>query len=453
MTSPEVQRHAIASFAASNAITIVDTVEGIDESGSRRKSAWWARLDQAIARMEAGEINTIVVWKFSRTARNRLKWAIALDRVDTIGGVILSATEPIESATASGKFARGMLGEMNAYQADLIGETWKESHARRVRQGLPANGKPRFGYTYTRETGFTPDPVTAPVLQTAYRRYIGGESVYSLVAWLNDGPTRPVAGYGQKSDGLWSDRTLRRVMDSGFAAGLITSRGETHPGAQEPLIDVDEWEAYQEARARRRNYRRVERSEYLLSGMVWCQCGSKMHAGLFGHARTAKYRCKDGHEKRTHAGGYVSEVVLEAAVKRWLTEREERVRAEVARGIDELPAAIATDPRPGLEQRLGRLAVKQDQLAELRLDAGIPQDTYTRLRDKYTAEQEAIVTELRSLRVRTGAPVRLMPVLLERWDDLEIPEKREMLRAIIERVTVTPQRPISRVVVLARDAG
>lgn len=451
MTSPEVQRHAIDTLAATNGITIVDTVEGLDESGSRAKSAWWPRLDQAIARMEAGDIDVILVWKFSRIGRARLRWAIALDRVDTLGGMILSATEPIESSTASGKFARGLLGEVNAYQADLIGETWKETHARRVRAGLPANGKPRFGYAYTRETGFTPDPVTAPVLQEAFRRYIAGESVYSLIAWLNQGPTRPVAGYGQKSDGLWSDRTLRRVMDSGFAAGFIMSAGELHPGAHEPLISSDEWEAYLEARGRRRHYRRTERSEYLLSGMVWCSCGSKMHAGQFGHARKPKFRCKDAHEKRTHTGGYVTETVLDDAVYAWLVDREKRLREAVERGAREQPAKIATDPRPQLENRLRQIEVKQDQLVEDRRT--IPAASYERLKEKYATEHAAVLAELRAIKVRAGAPIRVLPVLLDRWVDLEIPEKREMLRSVIERVVVTPQRPISKVDVFGRDDG
>ena len=451
MTSPEVQRHAIESFCASNNLVIVGYVEGIDESGSRTKSAWWPRLDQSIDRIENDDADVIVVWKFSRTARNRLRWAIALDRVDTIGGAILSATEPIESATASGKFARGLLGEVNAYQADLIGETWKDAHARRIRAGLPANGKPRFGYAYSRDTGFTPDEVTAPVLQEAYRRYIGGESVYSLIAWLNEGPTRPVRGYGGNGDGLWSDRTLRRVMDSGFAAGFVSSQGTLHPGAHEPLITPEEWDAYLEARGRRRQYRRVERSDYLLSGMVWCSCGSKMHAGQFGHARTPKFRCKDAHEKRTHAGGYVSETVLADAVRTWLREREARMRIEVERGIRERPAPVAADPRPALESRLAQVERKQDQLIEDRHD--IPRASFDRLSAKYAAEHAAITAELRAIRVRTNAPIRVLPVLLERWDDLTIPEKREMLRAVIERVVVTPQRPISHVEIRGRDDG
>lgn len=451
MTSPEVQRHAIETFCAANNLAIMGYVEGIDESGSRAKSAWWPRLEQSIDRIADDDVDVIVVWKFSRTARNRLRWAVALDRVDTLGGAILSATEPIESATASGKFARGLLGEVNAYQADLIGETWKDAHARRIRSGLPANGKPRFGYTYSRESGFSPDPITAPILQQTYIRYIGGESVYSLVAWLNSGPSRPVRGYGGAGDGLWSDRTLRRVMDSGFAAGFITSQGALHPGAHPPLISPAEWDAYLEARARRRQYRRVERSEYVLSGMVWCHCGSKMHAGQFGHGRTPKFRCKDAHEKRTHSGGYVTETVLVDAVRRWLAERERRLTAEVERGIRDRPTKVVADPRPALETRLAQIERKQDQLIEDRHD--IPRASFDRLSSKYAAEHSAISAELRTIRVRTNAPIRVLPVLLERWEDLEVSERREMLRAVIERVTVTPQRPISRIEIRGRDDG
>lgn len=453
MTSPELQRHAIEAFAAQSGYTVVDWVEGIDESGSRARSAWWPRLEQSIDRLQAGEFQTIIVWKFSRTSRNRLRWAVALDRVDSLGGAIVSATEPIESRTASGKFARGLLGEVNAYQADLIGETWRDTHARRVREGLPANGKPRFGYEYDRARGFTPDPLTAPVLHETYLRYIAGESIYSLVAWLNAGPTRPVGGYGKKGDGLWSDRTLRRVLDSGFGAGYFSANGQRHKGAHPALITDAEWDAYQEARERRRTYRRGERSTYLLSGLVWCACGSKMNAGQYGHANTPKFRCKAAHEKRTHEGGYVSETVLIDAVRAWLTEREAKIRAALEKGLAALPPQIVADPRAELGRRAARATEKLIQLADQRIELDLPLDVYTSLRDRYEGERRAAEAELRTIRVRSGAPLRVLPVLLERWNDIELPEKRELLRAVIERVEVTPKRPISDIEVFGYDEG
>jgi site-specific DNA recombinase len=63
--------------------------------------------------------------------------------------VIESATEQIDTTTSTGRFTRGMLAEMAAFEAERIGDTWREAHSRRVRMGLPKDGKPRFGYRVT----------------------------------------------------------------------------------------------------------------------------------------------------------------------------------------------------------------------------------------------------------------------------------------------------------------
>ena len=56
-----------------------------------------------------------------------------------------------------------MLVEFAAFESERIGDQWKEAHSRRVRNGLPATGKPRFGYRRAGE-GFEPDPETGPLL-------------------------------------------------------------------------------------------------------------------------------------------------------------------------------------------------------------------------------------------------------------------------------------------------
>lgn len=68
----------------------------------------------------------------------------------------------MDTTTSSGRFARGMLAELAAFESERIGEQSKESHERRVRNGMPANGKPQYGYQYSKAEGFSPDPVTGP---------------------------------------------------------------------------------------------------------------------------------------------------------------------------------------------------------------------------------------------------------------------------------------------------
>lgn len=404
----------------------------------------WNRpaVQRVMQLIEDGQADVIVLWKWSRLSRRRLDWAVAVDKVESVGGRIESATEPLDTTTSAGRLARGMLTEFAAFESERIGDVWREAHARRIRNGMPANGKPRFGYAYSRELGFTPDPVTAPVLADLYRRYIAGESVYALVKMLNDRGVSPVSGYGPGSDGLWTDRTLRRVLDSGFAAGLITARGEHHPGRHDALITELEWKAFREARERRRKYGRVERSEYLLSGLVRCSCGSPMNAGQYGEKRERKYRCRDAHAKRTHEGGYVTAAFVEAAVKDWLSE--------YAAELDERAAAVVAQPRPirledpsaPLRARLARVEANIDKLGLQAIETDMPADSYNRLLAKLTAERDEISRALNTIEVRAARPVlAIAPNLLANWDRFPIPERRELLRRLIQYVEVTPGRP------------
>lgn len=436
--SLELQEHEGRAYAERQGYDVVAV-----ESDPGISGRTWNRpaVQRVMAAIEAHEVDVIVLWKWSRLSRSRLDWAVAADRVATAGGRIESATEPLDTTTSTGRLARGMLTEFAAFESERIGDVWKESHARRIRNGMPANGKPRFGYSYSRERGFEIDPITGPFLAETYARYLAGESVYSLTKWLNEGPARPVDGYGVKGDGLWSDRTIRRVMDSGFAAGYIRSRGELHWGVHAAIITPEQWEAYREARGRRASYRRIERSPYLLSGLVRCVCGSSMTAGQFGSAHTAKYRCKAAHEKRTHAGGYVTASFVEEAVRAWLVEREQRLTAEARPRLGRRPAT--PDPVIAIDAQLAVLAGKLERLAERLIDPGIPHETYVSVRDKYVAEIKALGQARRSITVQARvAPLRVIPEVLHAWDRGGfIEERREILRALILYVEVTPGRP------------
>lgn len=446
MVSPDVQRVAITDYARGRGYEIVGWLEGLDESGSRARSAWWPRLDQAVAQVQAGAVDVVVVWKFSRVARNRLKWATAVDRVETAGGRIESATEQVDTTTSTGRFTRGMLAELQAFEAERIGEVWREVHARRVRSGRPASGKPKYGYTYDQNTQrHHPDPVTGPLLADLYSRYVSGESIHTLVRWLN------ARGHRTLTDGPWSDRSLRRVLDSGFASGAFKVDGVLHDGIHEPLIDADLWQAYLDAReVRRARPARTERSQYLLSGLVRCaRCGGSMVAGQFGDTRTPKYRCAKGKEigPAVCTGGYITASFVEGAVVEWLTElasdvgtaRDAALRASARRTtLLSEGERLAREVRK-VEDALQRLMVQQAQAA------GVPDVVFTAARQELVGQHQALVEALESTqragRRAVAAPAVVAAGLLEEWEQLPVASRREVLRDLIARVEVTTGRP------------
>lgn len=457
MISPEVQRVAIRDYAASRGYDITGWLEGIDESGSRARSAWWPRLDQAVAAIEAGEYDVLVVWKYSRAARHRLRWAVAIDRVEEAGGRLESATEQFDTTTSSGRLARGMLAELQAFEAERIGEVWKEVHSSRVRSGKPANGKPRFGYAYDRDRKVhVPDPLTGPVLADIYRRYVAGESVYALVRWLNAHGHQTVPGYGKREPGPWSDRSLRRVLDSGFASGRFLVARELHQGVHEPVIGEDLWQAYLDARRlRAARPARTIRSQYLLSGLIRCgRCGGPMVAGQYGAQRTPKYRCVRGKElgPTVCVGGYAMASYVEREVYDWLVDLAGEVEAR--RDVSLAAQARVTASRSEadrLARAIARVAGELQQLALSNASAPLPPDVYAatvaglveRREQLQAAQEDAAVSARRS----PSDPVAVAQDLLESWADRPVEHRREVLRDLIRPVRVTTGRPRAEVVV------
>jgi site-specific DNA recombinase len=440
MISPELQRTAIDDHCARAGYTLVETLTDLDLTGR-----FWKRrqVEQAIAMIEAGRADVLVVWKWSRVARNRKDWAVAVDRIETAGGRLESATEPVDTATSTGRLARGMLAEFAAFESERIGDTWKETHARRVSRGLPANGKPRWGYSYS-DGMHHPDEITGPVLAECYRRYTSGESVYSLVLWLNNEGHRTLDGYSVAGPGPWSDTSLRRVLDSGFAAGFITVRGEHRQGAHESLISAEQWQAYQVARASRRVRRSSERSQYVLSGMMRCACGSTMQGGQFGEARQPKFRCHAAHSQRRHPGGYVTMALVEQEVLRWLTELGNEVE-QVAQAQLVERARIARRRRDA-ESLRAEAAKMDEQIARLtrQLAADVVTEAAYRVAvreieaDRDRLLHQAIEADVDS---RRGEPAKIAHALVANWDTISVAVRRETLRSLIKAVHVTPGRP------------
>lgn len=453
MISPEVQRAAITDYCTARGYDVTGWLEGLDESGSRRRSAWWPRLEQGVAAVEAGVYDVIVVWKFSRTARNRLRWAVAIDRVEAAGGRLESATEQFDTTTSSGRLARGMLAELNAFEAERIGEVWKSVHESRIRAGKPATGKPKWGYVYDPvEKLHRPDPVTGPVLAELYARYVAGESVYQLVRWLNARGHRTLTG------GLWSERTLRRVLDSGFAAGLFAAQGELHAGVHEPLVDADLWQAYLDARVVRRGRpARVERSQYLLSGLVRCgRCEGSMVAGQYGAARAPKYRCKRAKEQGPEAcvGGYVMAGYVEDAVLDWLREQAEDVDAAAAAALAvQAKRAVGRSEVERLAREVSRVGEALQRLVvQEATSPEVPREVFVGAREELSAQHQALTAALeeasRESRASEEDPGRVAQELLAVWDTSPVALRRQLLGRLVARVMVWSGRPQARIEVV-----
>lgn len=435
MTSPEIQRHVISEFASRENIDIVEWIEGIDESGSRKRSAWWNRLSYGCERIEQNAADVLVVWRIDRAARNKLKWAVAEDRIDSAGGTILSATEPNDQSPA-GRFGRGVMVEHADFMARSIGATWKETLERRVRHGLTPNGQRHFGYAYSRETGtYDVDPIEGPKLAAMYRAYAAGEAAWEIAQRYSSPDASPGADGAHARYARWNTASILRLLDSGFGAGLVLFRGELHEGAHPAVITADEWTLYQHARDARRRRPRAERSPYAYSGFIYCHCGGRM-GGRTDHGRP-RYACTDSAQYTRHPDASLSAQIVDEAVLEWLAEIRDELNA-AARTAPKRPQLVA-DPTKEIARRLTQVTQRMDAATMKVVDGTIPNDAYQRLRTQLEAEQTELAAELtRHAAQQTVQPIAFVGDLVAQWPAMPVQRRREALRLLVDRIDVGP---------------
>ncbi|UGS26371.1 recombinase family protein [Microbacterium resistens] len=464
-TSPEIQRHAIEQHAARTNTPVVDWIVAADDrrySASRNDSKWWAKLDSAIARLEAGEVEALFVWQLSRSARHRLRWAVAIDRIESAGGVLESATELLDTTTSAGRFSRDVIVAHNVMQAELIGETWRETHQRRVRKGLPPTGGHRFGYVQpvhsdncpkscerTRPHGIhEPDPVTGQVLRELYRMYIAGAGYAKITRHLNE------SGH---TDGRerWTYAGVIRMLDSGFGAGLlghteVVNKKRVIPppwkrrysqGVHDAVIDTATWDAYVARRASGSGRSARARTPYLLAGIVRCgDCGRSMH----GKRTDGQYTYVCSRAATTTGVRKVSVVAwrVEKFVEEWLfgfaEDADARVAAQAAR------VGKRRDSEFTLRRARARIEKADERLAALTIklaDGTVSDAAYRAAAESIQADRDAAEEAVRAATsnpVIERAPAEVPRNLRDLWATLNTEQKNLLLRPLLDRVVVAP---------------
>lgn len=474
--SPELQRAAIEQWARRTGRRIVDWIEDLDESGRHFKR----KITQCVERIEAGGARGIAVWRYSRFGRNRTGNALWLARLESVGGQLESATEPIDASTAIGEFQREMIFAFGNFESNRASEQWRETHDhRRDTLKLPATGRNRFGYIWHRRW----DPITetrqiehytlsshdgaAEALYEAYERKVAGEAFSTVAAWLNAAGYRTVRGH------LWDDSALRKYMDSGFAAGLLRvhdrsckcgalwrcPRYTLQPGAQPSIFpDGDAlWDRYLKHREQTRSTApRARNAAYAHSGLIRhgdCRQGmsaTQNTSRTQGVVNGYSFRCS--FSKRTGGsgckGGQITRARLEQETLAWLAN-------EVAGGVDAAPSLprprrdVANDRARAARER-ARLTAELDKLqaalVRLQADRAInpddyPPGVYEAARDRIKEQRATAETLLAKVADIEATPdiadyEPLIVGLLDDWVDLNAGERNAVLRQVLRRVAV-----------------
>lgn len=441
--SLDSQEHICREHAARCGYEVV----GVESDPGVSGRTWQRRgVQAAMSALEEHRADVVILWKWSRLSRNRRDWAIAADRADLAGGRIESATEPIDTNSAAGRFQRGVMVEMAAFESDRIGETWRETHEYRVRNGLPPTGGPRFGYVRDEHGTYSPDPTTAPVLADAYRWFLAGDGFMTITRRLNELGVH-------SSKGAWSTQGLTAMLDSGFAAGLLgrgTSRnGKRYlpppwertyvDGLQEPIINRATWDGY--VACRRGRYRKPMRTatRYTMTGLMRCgDCGGPMCGVVLGGVPS--YVCTRAIQKRDRPRLSIVASKVDAVVEAWVFSLATDVdMQELAVSKTTMRRQRADTVQTRMRKELAKADERLVQLALRLADGTITDAVYKLAAAKVEAGRIALDEQLaRTVAnpVKENAPAQVPHGLELLWPQMTPEDRASVLRPLLRDVVV-----------------
>jgi len=435
----ELQEQACRTYAAQKGY---DVIEILNEKGVSGKTiAKRKEFQAAVETIKSGKAEVLLIWRWSRFARNTLDGLITLKTIEEeAGGSVECATEQIDRS-AMGKFSLTMMLGVAEMESSIKGEQWKESLEYRLAQGLPPGGRDYWGYEKTtirtkngmlKHTGYKVIPETADVIRSAMQRVIDGHSLRNTALWLNE------QGHRTDRGDFFQGSPLSTKLQNPFLRGKISWKGQEFEGAHEPIITEAMYRKFKESTKSNKALIRGKVPRSRLIGLIECDdCGrifsfTDGKTASVNYNRKKRFRCSSRANMGVEACSMTSITVEEAenAVDWWLPRHWQDIEKAVPQ------EASLQDSIDDKESEVKTLQEQITQTLLLGAKAGLSPDQLT---DTLKTINEQITTANEELdALRSQIQVQGKP-----WWDIEdvlqgadILKAQSMLKKIVRKIVV-----------------
>lgn len=292
--SPDSQLRVIYDFAKANGYIIpkdyIFRDDGISGRRADKRPAFISMV--AAAKQKPSPFSAIIVWKFSRFARNQEEAIVYKSMLKKNNVSVISCSEAIDDSPYSTLIERIIEWMDEYYSIRLSGEV-KRGMKEKVERGQ-AVSIPSFGYKII-DKKYVLNEDTAPYVKKIFYDFVAGKNVRTITTELNS------LGIKTSRGNKWEIRTVEYILSNPVYIGKIrwnpvgkTDRNFndeniiTTDGVHEPIIDNDIYEKAQRIIAEnKKRYLKYSHSsikeEYMLHGLVKCSnCGASLTMSMKG---------------------------------------------------------------------------------------------------------------------------------------------------------------------------
>lgn len=418
--SPSEQRERIRAAAERDGLKLVNVIEEIDVSGGTPLDRR-AGLRSAVEAVENGDIDVIVVAYFDRLVRSLAVQAELVERVEKAGGAILTVeVGEISTNTASLWLSSTMLGTFAEYQRRTTAERTEGAKLRAVAEGIPPYPNIPPGYRRRDDRRLEPDDGAATAVADAFRMRA-------------DGATIAVVREHLRAHGIErSYHGVQALLSSRVYLGELRFGEIVNESSHPALIDAETWRRVERVKVPRG---RRPKSERLLArlGVLRCgTCGARLVVGF----RTTRNGKRYDHYRCSPLGDCSQRVTISADVAEGIVVDAVKELLEGIEGTAALDDGLADAEREA-ERAEAELEATVRAFSVLD-DVAAAQERLLALREARDRAREHL-DDLRSL----VAPV--ITVTAADWDDLTMDERRDLIRAVVDRAVVMPGKGADRI--------
>ena len=469
--SISAQLRAVRDYATKYGYEIVR--EYVDEAESGRSASRPAFREMiALAKTKNPPFTAILVWKLNRFSRSRVDSVTYKTLLKSKGIRVISINEHLDESP-SGQLLEGIIESVDEFYSANLGQDIKRGLRENASRGFYTCGRPPYGFRKVpvRDSAKTryrlePEPegsISVKVVCRVFEMALKGNGCKEIARALNREGLYTSAGR------RWGKTTVHKVLNNeAYCGNLVFGGRPGHPAihsgeppvrvedAWQPIIDKDTFWQVQERMAKnapRAVHPRIVPSFYLLSGILFCSCGSAMVGRSAKSHRyyyyTCNRSCKQGREacnSRILPKDKIERLVIDQIKQKVLDRQclEELVRLvneELDAGhvlIKDRLSAIDMEMYD-LENRLSRL-YDALETGKLTLDDLAPRIKALRMRQDELSKTRAVAEAEMTLQgyqhVDIDAVHAYVTDLQSLLDESGVTQRKAFLRSFVKKIVV-----------------
>ena len=290
--SLDAQYEACAAYALSQrheGWTMVS--ERYDDGGFSGGNLERPALKRLLADVAAGTVDIILLYKIDRLTRSLADFAKIVEVLDKAGASFVSITQSFNTTTSMGRLTLNMLLSFAQFEREVTGERIRDKVAASKRKGMWMGGPIPFGYDVA-DRKLVINQAEAEQVRHIFDRYLTANSIKQMLPELaasgvrskprttRDG--RPFGGTPFRHGGI------RHILGNRIYLGVVSHKGQIHPGEHEEIIDQELWDQVQQRLACAAKRPRTGLIN-ILSGRIFDADGKRL-IGSYGNKGGRKYR-------------------------------------------------------------------------------------------------------------------------------------------------------------------